>query len=101
LEFKYSSLELIKTYENHSGAINSVSLHPSGLVLTGSGDYSVHLYDYINNSTLAKYVHQSYVQSVQFLDTDKIISSSTDGNNNIFNVIEQNIEQNIQLLGFN
>jgi WD40 repeat protein len=66
------------TFKAHNGIIRTIKIINNNIIATGGEDNKVKLWDF-NGQLLAEFEHQNFVQSIEQLADNKIISASYDG----------------------
>jgi len=78
--------DCLATYTGHSGAVNTVRLHSqSNLGISGSGDGEIHVWSFDNelnqvvqDPIIRLLSHESVVNQIELLESDRLISCSSD-----------------------
>lgn len=70
--------QTLSTFTAHSGIIRTIKLINADTIATGGEDNKVKLWSF-DGLLLAVLEHQNFVQSIEQLDANKIISASYDG----------------------
>jgi WD40 repeat protein len=70
--------QTLSTFTAHSGIIRTIKLIIADIIATGGEDNKVKLWNF-EGQLLAELEHQNFVQSIEQLDDNKIISASYDG----------------------
>jgi len=68
----------LTTFKAHNGIIRTIKLINTNIIATGGEDNKVKLWHF-DGQLLAELEHQNFVQSIEQLDNNKIISASYDG----------------------
>lgn len=68
----------LSTFTAHSGIIRTIKLINADTIATGGEDNKIKLWSF-DGQLLTELEHQNFVQSIEQLDTNKIISASYDG----------------------
>lgn len=77
LNEKYSQQE-IKTFKAHNGTIRIIKLLDQGYIATGGEDNIIKIWKF-DGTLISKFEHLNFVQSIEQLNRETIISASYDG----------------------
>ena len=85
--YKLNSLKINMTFQNiktinaHKDTINSISVFPSGKLISISNDKSIKIYDInLNIIQIIRKAHDNSIEGVSIKDENNFITSSTDNN---------------------
>lgn len=68
----------INTFKAHEGIVRTIKLIDNGHIATGGEDNNVKIGTF-NGELILELKHQNFVQAIEFLDNNTIISASYDG----------------------
>lgn len=78
-------LETLMKFKAHNGIIRTIKLINSAIIATGGEDNKVRLWG-LHGQLLAELEHQNFVQAIEQIAADKIISASYDGTIRSWNI---------------